>query len=42
MVVFGGLAELVAGSISMGIAGYLGAKGERYVEQSIKDCGSML
>ena len=29
VVVFGGLAELVAGAISMGVAGYLGAKGER-------------
>ena len=31
VVIFGGLAELVAGAISMGVAGYLGAKGERYV-----------
>ena len=29
VVVFGGLAELVAGAISMGVAGYLGAKGEK-------------
>jgi vacuolar iron transporter family protein len=29
VVVFAGLAELVAGCISMGVAGYLGAKGER-------------
>ena len=31
VVIFGGLAELVAGAISMGVAGYLGAKSERYV-----------
>lgn len=29
VVVYGGLAELVAGAISMGVAGYLGAKGEK-------------
>ena len=33
VVVFGGLAELVAGAISMGVAGYLGAKGEKYVSK---------
>lgn len=31
VVVVGGLAELVAGSISMGLGGYLGAKSEEYV-----------
>lgn len=30
-VVFGGLAELIAGAISMGLGGYLGAKSEEYV-----------
>ena len=29
VVIYAGLAELVAGAISMGVAGYLGAKGER-------------
>lgn len=28
VVIFGGLSELVAGTISMGMGGYLGAKGE--------------
>lgn len=28
VVVFGGLAELIAGAISMGLGGYLGAKSE--------------
>lgn len=31
IVVFAGLAELMAGSISMGIGGYLGASGEAFV-----------
>lgn len=31
VVVYGGLAELVAGSLSMGLGGYLGAKSEAYV-----------
>jgi VIT1/CCC1 family predicted Fe2+/Mn2+ transporter len=31
IVVYGGLAELIAGSISMGLGGYLGAKSELYV-----------
>jgi vacuolar iron transporter family protein len=31
VVVFGGLAELIAGAISMGLGGYLGAKSEAYV-----------
>lgn len=31
IVVFGGLAELIAGAISMGLGGYLGAKSEEYV-----------
>lgn len=30
VVVFGGLAELIAGAISMGLGGYLGAKSEMY------------
>jgi len=31
IVIFGGLAELIAGAISMGLGGYLGAKSEAYV-----------
>lgn len=31
MVVLGGLAELAAGAISMGLGGYVGAKSEMYV-----------
>lgn len=31
VVVFGGLAELIAGAISMGLGGYLGAKSEELV-----------
>lgn len=31
VVVYGGLAELIAGAISMGVGGYLGAKSEAYV-----------
>jgi hypothetical protein len=31
VVVFGGLAELIAGAISMGLGGYLGAKSEECV-----------
>jgi VIT1/CCC1 family predicted Fe2+/Mn2+ transporter len=30
VVVYGGMAELIAGAISMGLGGYLGAKSERY------------
>lgn len=30
VVVYGGLAELIAGSISMGLGGWLAARGERY------------
>ena len=36
VVIFGGLAELIAGSISMGLGGYLGAKGEASVASSSK------
>lgn len=32
IVVYGGLAELIAGAISMGLGGYLGAKSEKYVD----------
>lgn len=31
IVILGGLAELIAGSISMGLGGYVGAKSEGYV-----------
>ena len=31
VVIYGGLAELIAGAISMGLGGYLGAKSEMYV-----------
>ncbi|RDW86433.1 VIT1/CCC1 transporter family protein [Aspergillus mulundensis] len=31
VVVFGGFAELIAGAISMGLGGYLGAKSEEYI-----------
>lgn len=31
VVIFGGAAELIAGAISMGLGGYLGAKSEEYV-----------
>jgi len=31
VVIFGGVAELIAGAISMGLGGYLGAKSEEYV-----------
>lgn len=31
LVVYGGMAELIAGAISMGLGGYLGAKSEQYV-----------
>jgi vacuolar iron transporter family protein len=37
VVIIGGLAELMAGAISMGVGGYLAAKGEVYV-----CCGSSL
>lgn len=33
VVVFGGMAELIAGAISMGLGGYLGAKSEEWVSQ---------
>ena len=32
VVIFGGLAELIAGAISMGLGGYLGAKSELYLD----------
>lgn len=35
VVVLGGLAELIAGAISMGLGGYVGAKSEQYVGPSI-------
>lgn len=35
VVVYGGMAELIAGAISMGLGGYLGAKSEEYVIASI-------
>jgi hypothetical protein len=31
VVIYGGMAELIAGAISMGLGGYLGAKSEEYV-----------
>jgi hypothetical protein len=31
VVIYGGLAELIAGAISMGLGGYLGAKSEAFV-----------
>ena len=34
LVVLGGLAELIAGAISMGLGGLLGAKSEAYVFES--------
>jgi vacuolar iron transporter family protein len=34
VVIFGGLAELIAGAISMGLGGYLGAKSEMYVSST--------
>lgn len=33
VVVFGGMAELIAGAISMGLGGYLGAKSEEYANR---------
>jgi len=35
VVVYGGLAELIAGAISMGLGGYLGAQSEAYVQKCI-------
>jgi len=35
VVVYGGMAELIAGAISMGLGGYLGAKSERSVSITI-------
>ena len=35
VVIYGGMAELIAGAISMGLGGYLGAKSEEYVLESI-------
>jgi len=32
LVIYAGMAELIAGAISMGLGGYLGAKSEEYVE----------
>lgn len=37
VVIYGGLAELIAGAISMGLGGYLGAKSEEYVRSSYID-----
>jgi hypothetical protein len=34
VVIFGGFAELIAGAISMGLGGYLGAKSEAWVIRS--------
>jgi hypothetical protein len=34
-VIYAGLAELIAGAISMGLGGYLGAKSERYVRSYV-------
>ena len=34
VVIFGGFAELIAGAISMGLGGYLGAKSEAWVIHS--------
>ena len=34
VVIFGGMAELIAGAISMGLGGYLGAKSEQCASQS--------
>jgi len=36
VVIYGGLAELIAGAISMGLGGYLAAKSEEYGQE--KDC----
>ena len=38
VVVYGGLAELIAGAISMGLGGYLGAKSEGYVVFPTSNC----
>jgi hypothetical protein len=38
VVVYGGFAELIAGAISMGLGGYLGAKSEAYVASSWRYC----
>jgi hypothetical protein len=38
VVIYGGLAELIAGAISMGLGGYLGAKSEAYVFYIILIC----
>ena len=35
LVVLGGLAELIAGAISMGLGGFIGAKSEAYVLASL-------
>jgi len=42
VVVFGGLAELIAGAISMGLGGYLGAKSEEYVQPNNFEFGRIL
>ena len=34
-VIYAGLAELIAGAISMGLGGYLGAKSERHVRSYV-------
>jgi vacuolar iron transporter family protein len=40
VVIFGGLAELIAGAISMGLGGYLGAKSELLVSHALPRSGS--
>jgi VIT1/CCC1 family predicted Fe2+/Mn2+ transporter len=35
LVIYAGLAELIAGGISMGLGGYLGALGEAYVSSEV-------
>ena len=43
VVIYGGLAELIAGAISMGLGGYLGAKSEEYslsFLRKIHDCAN--
>lgn len=35
LVVLGGLAELIAGAISMGLGGFIGAKSEAYAPNSL-------
>lgn len=40
LVIYGGLAELIAGGISMGLGGYLGAISEAYVSRRYTSYGS--